>query len=671
MPIWYGGDYNPEQWPREVWDEDVQLMQRGGINLATVGVFSWAKLEPQEGEFDFEWLDTVLDKLHAGGIRVDLATATASPPPWLTHHYPEVLPQTAEGTRLHPGSRQQYCPSSPVYRRLAARLVTALAERYGEHSALEMWHINNEYGCHVSHCYCDVSAEAFRRWLMDKYASIERLNAAWGTAFWSQGYGSFAEIYPPRAAPTFKNPTQLLDFDRFSSDELLDCYRSELAILREVTPDIPATTNFMGFFKAADYWAWAEEVDVVSDDSYPDPADPASPAYGAMTRDLMRSLRGGAPWILMEQAPSAVNWRRQNAPKAPGQQRAWSYQSVARGADGILFFQWRQSVAGAEKFHSGLVPHAGTDTRIWREVEQLGRELRALDVVQGTSTPARVAMVFDWDSWWSIEQEAVPARLSYVQGVFAWYRELYERGVVVDFVRPEGELRGYDLVVVPCLFVATAAAASNLDDYVSAGGQLLVTYQSAITDENAHISAGGYLGGLQTTLGIRIEEFAPLATAGLFEEGAVGVGLAADATIGISGQVFGDADGLLWSEYLHLDGAEARAVFTSGALAGWPALTRNESGSGAAWYVATQPAGEACGALVEHLLGQAGIVTDGAVVAPGAEVVTRGELTFVINHTTEEITISAQGTDLLTGSRADGLSLGAQGVAILAAPGKD
>src|SRR3954453_3363753 len=417
MPIWYGGDYNPEQWPEEVWDEDVRLMRQAGVNPATVGVFAWAKLEPRDGEFDFGWLDRVLDGLHAGGVRVDLATATASPPAWLAKKHPEMLPVTVDGTTLWPGSRQHYCPSSPVYREHAVRLATALAERYGEHPALELWHVGNEYGCHVSRCYCDESAAAFRRWLEDKYGSVDALNEAWGTAFWSQRYDSFDEILPPRSAPSFPNPTQVLDFDRFSSDELLACYRAEVEALRRITPDVPITTNFMGFFKPVDYWKWAQEVDVISDDSYPDPADPDAAAYAAMSRDLMRSLRGGQPWILMEQAPSAVNWRQRNAPKAPGQMRAWSYQAVARGADGILFFQWRQSAAGAEKFHSGMVPHSGTDTRVWREIEELGQELASLsDSLAGTRvTGERAALVLDWDSWWAIEQPASPTSLPYLE----------------------------------------------------------------------------------------------------------------------------------------------------------------------------------------------------------------------------------------------------------------
>ncbi|MGI9821997.1 beta-galactosidase [Agromyces sp. Marseille-Q5079] len=666
MTIWYGGDYNPEQWPREVWDEDVTLMQRGGISLATVGVFSWARLEPRPGEYDFAWLDDVLDTLHAGGIRVDLATATASPPPWLAKRHPETLPVTEEGVRLAVGSRQQYCPSSPVYRDRARQLVTRLVERYAQHPALELWHVNNEYGCHVSHCYCEVSAAAFRTWLEAKYATIEELNRAWGTAFWSQHYDAFDEVEPPRAAPSFRNPTQLLDFDRFSSDELLACYRSEVEVIR-ATSEVPITTNFMGFFKPVDYWTWAREVDIVSDDTYPDPADPLSAPYAAMVRDLMRSLGDGAPWLLMEQSPSAVNWRPQNAAKAPGQMRAWSYQSVARGADGILFFQWRQSAAGSEKFHSGMVPHGGTDTRVWREIEQLGGELRRLSGdqvgLEGSRVPAQVAIALDWDSWWALEQPASPTNVSYLETLFAWHHALTSQGVTVDFVRADGDLSGYRLVVAPAHFVATDAQLENLASFADSGGTLVVGFGTAITDEHLHVRLGGYLGEpLRRTLGVWIEEFAPPAAPDLR---AVGGGAA--PSVALDGEVLGgSAAGSIWAEYVRVEDAATVATFADGALAGWPAVTRRGGDASAAWYVATLPEPDALRHLAARVLADAGVeLPPAAATGANLEVVRRGELVFVINHGAEDAELLLEGTDLLTGHPSQGAKLHPQGVAVI------
>ncbi|ANP72711.1 beta-galactosidase [Cryobacterium arcticum] len=667
MTIWYGGDYNPEQWPTNIWDEDVRLMNRAGVSLATVGVFSWARLEPRPGKYDFAWLDGVLDLLHAHGVRVDLATATASPPPWLALRHPETLPVTEEGVRMSVGSRQQYCPSSPVYRERARELVRRLVERYADHPALELWHVNNEYGCHISHCYCDVSAAAFRDWLRAKYGRIEELNRVWGTAFWSQRYDSFDEVSPPRAAPTFRNPTQLLDYDRFSNDELLACYRSEVAIIR-ARSTVPVTTNFMGFFKAVDYWAWAREVDIVSDDTYPDPADPDSPAYAAMVRDLMRSLGDGAPWLLMEQAPGAVNWRRRNAAKSPGQMRAWSFQCVARGADGILFFQWRQSAVGSEKFHSGLVPHGGTDTRVWREVEQLGRELAELSgrtgdaAIVGTRVPSSVAIALDWDSWWAIEQPASPTEVSYVRTLFAWHSALTSLGLTVDFVRADADLSGYRLVVVPAHFTATDSQVRNLAA-VAETGTLVVGFGTAITDENLHVRLGGYLGEpLRRALGVWIEEFAPPASPDLSNLGA-----GAPPELVLDGEVFGGpATGRVWAEYVRVEDAETVATFAEGALSGWPAVTRRGTGAGAGWYVATLPDPGALRRLAERIVRDAGL----DLPAPAArgdrvETVRRGGYVFVINHGAHEAEVLLDGTDALTGAPALGLKLAPQGVAVI------
>lgn len=637
MTIWFGGDYNPEQWAEPVWQEDVALMKEANVTMVTVGVFSWSWLEPEEGRFTFEWLDRALDTLHEAGIRVDLATATASPPPWLSHRYPDSLPVTELGVRLQRGSRQHYCPSSPDYRRLAARLAGEIARRYADHPALELWHINNEYGCHVSRCYCETSAAAFRRWLTAKYGTVENLNRAWGTAFWSQRYGSIDEVTVPSAAPAFRNPTQQLDFDRFSSEEILGIFREEAAAVRAVSPSVPITTNFMGFFKPLDYWAWAAELDVISDDCYPDPVDPDSPYLAAMTRDLMRSLADGKPWLLMEQAAGAVNWRPSNAAKPEGMMRAWSYQALARGADGILFFQWRQSDRGAERFHSAMLPHTGTESVSWRAVCELGAELQAIGRRLDAPTPARVAIMLDWDSWWSIEQPGLPSSIDYLEGVRAWYRTLYDAGVLVDFVNPRSDLARYDAVIVPTLFVATGEALQALATYAEGGGRLLVSYQSGITDEEGRLTPGGYLGPLASALGVRIDEFFPLPipASGATNE----VPLFAE-DLGLDG-----ATGTVWSERLLVTEAEVVVRFAGGPLDGMPAITRRATASGSAWYAATLPDPRTRTRLLEELLsGSSALAT--AVAVPGVEVVDRGRHRFVINQTSISSRVTIAGIEL-------------------------
>jgi len=568
--IHFGGDYNPEQWPETTWPEDIARMREAGVTMVSLGVFAWARIQPAENVFDFDWLDRVIGLLHEGGIAVDLATATASPPPWASVAYPEMLAQDENGAVYWPGSRQHYAPSSPHYRRLAAALVTRLAERYAAHPAVVLWHINNEYGCHLHQDFSDAARDAFRRWLADRYGTIDALNAAWGTMFWAQGYGSFDEIFPPRKAPYSHNPAQLLDFRRFSSDMLLECYRAEKAIIRAAGATQPVTTNFMGAFKPADYWAWAGEVDVISDDCYPDPNDPESFRAAAFQRDLMRSLKPDVPWLLMEQSSNALNWRPSNAPKAPGQMAALSLQAVARGADAVLFFQWRQSRVGAEKFHSAMLPHAGTGTRTWREIVGLGAELAELPALPAGAGDARVAIVFDWENWWAIENPDHPVVLDYLELVQRWYAALHRQHVQVDLVPASADpahLAGYRLVIAPQLYLLRADAAANLTAFVHAGGHLLVTAFSDVVDECDGFRAGGFLTQLGPLLGIGVDEFGALVP-----PGSAGPGQQ-EAPFEAPGGG-GPLTGTLLAEEIHLGGATVLSSFTDGRTLGMPARSR-------------------------------------------------------------------------------------------------
>jgi beta-galactosidase len=629
-------------------------MGEAGVNLVTVGVFSWGLLEPEPGRYEFGWLDRVLDLLAESGIFVDLATATASPPPWLAHRHPESLPETREGVRLWPGGRQHYCPSSQAYRRAAAALVERLAERYRDHPALALWHVNNEYGCHVAACYCDRSAEHFREWLRARYGALDALNDAWGTAFWSQHYGDWDEIHPPRAAPAWRNPSQELDWHRFCSDALLELFAMERGILERASPGVPITTNFMRFFKPSDYWKWAAQVDFTADDLYPDPGDPAGALERAAAADLMRSLRGGAPWLLMEQAPNAINSRHRNVPKPPGQMRFGSYASLARGADGIMFFQWRASKAGAEKFHSGMVPHAGTATRTWREVTELGTELARLDDVVGTRVPAEVAFVFDWESWWALEVPSKPSHdLLLLDQLAAWYRPFWERNLAVDFVPPDGDLSRYRLVVVPNLYLVTDAAGENLGRFAVGGGTLAVSFFSGIVDERDHIRLGGYPAPFREPLGIVVPEFRPHADGETVRATLDGATYSCD----------------LWSDWIELEGADVVAAFEDGWLADRPAVTRN----GSAWYLGTQLEAAGMDALVAKLVEASG-VRPPLDAPPGVEVVRReGDgraFLFLLNHGADEATVALGDgfRDALTGDECAGaVTLEPSGVAVLRA----
>ena len=636
--IAYGGDYNPEQWPVNVRLEDLELMKEAGVTFLSVGIFSWALLEPSEGQYNFGWLDEVMDNLAAHGIKVALATATAAPPAWLVRRHPEILPVTADGSVLGPGSRRHYTPSSAVYRRYASGITRVIAERYKNHPALALWHVDNELGCHVSEFYGAEDAAAFRAWLERRYGSIDALNAAWGTAFWSQNYGSFEEILPPGVAPSTLNPGQQLDFQRFNSWALMDYYRELVAVLREVTPGIPATTNLMASSatKALDYFDWAKDLDVIANDHYLVAADPERHIELAFSADLTRGIAGGDPWILMEHSTSAVNWQPRNQPKLPGEMLRNSLAHVARGADAVMFFQWRQSFAGSEKFHSAMVPHGGRDTRVWREVVGLGAALKRLAPVRGSRVESRVAIVFDYETWWASEIDSKPSEdVRYLDLLRAFHRSLFLRGVSVDMVHPSAPLEAYDLVLVCTLYAVSDADAANIASAASAGATVLVTYFSGIVDQNDHVRLGGYPGAFRDLLGIRVEEFHPL----------------------LAGSQLKLSDGgvsSIWSEHVHLAGAEAVQTFAEYPLEGVPSLTRHAAGSGTAWYLATFPDHDGIEALVDRLLAESGVAPAAAADA-GVELVRRradsgGSYVFAINHTRSAAAVEAVGIDLLTGS---------------------
>ncbi len=654
----YGADYNPEQWPEEVWEDDVRLMREAGVNLVSLGIFSWAKLEPRPGVHDFDWLDRIISLLYENGVMVNLATATASPPPWLATLHPESLPVTQNGVVLHPGARQHYCPSSAAYKERAAELVRLIADRYKDHPALAMWHVNNEYGCHVAECYCDASAIHFREWLRTRYGDLDTLNETWGTAFWSQRYGEWGEILPPRSAPTFANPTQQLDFRRFSSDALLELYEMEKEILREATADVPITTNFMGFFKPVDYWKWAPREDLVSDDSYPDPSDPEAHIVAAMSRDLMRSLGDGSPWVLMEQTTVRVNWRERNVPKRPNEMRLWSYGAVARGAEGIMFFQWRQSKAGAEKFHSAMVPHVRKeDSRSWSEVSRLGAELGTLDELLGARGTAETAILLDWESWWALELDSKPSTaVRMLERVYSFYKPLYEANVPVDFAHPGSDLSSYRLVIAPNLYLVTDESVDNIRRFVADGGTLLMSFFSGIVDGHDHIRLGGYPAPFRELLGLHIEDFVPMAA----EEGN-----------SLDTQDNGPFACGLWADLIHLEDAEPLASYTDDFYAGTPAVTLNVFGEGRAYYLGTRPEEQYVKLLLDRACEEAGVRAT-AEVPPGVDAVRRktedASFLFVLNHTKEavEVSLPGPGRDLLTGKEHDSnVVLGPFEVAVL------
>ncbi|WP_243061928.1 beta-galactosidase [Humibacter sp. RRB41] len=660
----FGGDYNPEQWDSAVWREDVDLMRRAGVNLVTVGVFAWAALEPEPGVFTFEWMDEVLDLLHSAGISVDLATPTMAPPAWLSQNFPETLPMMADGETFGFGNRLHYDPSSPVYRERAAIITRALAERYSGHPALAMWHISNEYG---PTAYNEQSSVAFRAWLQRRYGSLEALNDAWYTRFWSQTYTDWAQVDVPAVPRSWMNPARQLDFKRFVSDALLECFVAERDIVREYRDDIPVVTNFMRFYRNADYWKWAREEDAVALDIYPDPGDEDSWVSAALNFDLMRSLKG-EPWVLMEQAASAVSQWKVNNVKRPGMMRAGSYQAIAHGSDTVLYFQWRASRGGHERFHSAMLPHSGTASRTWGEVEALGNELPLIKDALGSSAPADVAVLFDWDAWWALtETHGLPRNdFDYPGLVTDHYRPLLEAHHAVDFVSFDSDLSRYRMLVIPNAYLVPDRFVEALTRYVEGGGVVVCSFFSGVVDETNQVRQPAYPGGLRTLIGGYIDEYLPARAGETFEVQFTGA-----ADDGAAGAVTAN----WWQDSVHVESATVRAVYASGLLQGRPAMLENTVGEGRVVYLGTrlEPA-----ALTRVLLGEAqrsgirALVTD---APPTVEATLREadgvSFLFLLNHSEShaaEVRLPFEGHDLLTGaSVTDAVTLGPLGVAVVRA----
>jgi len=644
----FGGDYNPEQWPESVWDEDVRLMREAGVTMVSAGIFSWALLQPAPGVYDFGWLDRNLDLLHDAGIRVDLGTPTVVPPAWFYRAHPDALPVTEDGVRLEFGSRGAICHSNADYRAAAANITTKLAERYGDHPALAMWHVHNEYGVPVSACYCESCAAHFRRWLEREYGTVDGVNEAWGTAFWGQHYAAFDEINPPRRTPTVGNPAQALDYRRFADATMRENFTAERDILHRLSPGVPVTTNFMTALSqcdSVDYWAWGREADLVTNDHYLITDGRRTHVNLAMAADLTRSVAGGAPWLLLEHSTSGVNWQPRNPAKAPGQMARNSLAHVARGSDGAMFFQWRQSRRGAEKFHSAMLPHGGTETRVFREVTELGAAIDSLAPVRGTRTEADAAVLWDWHSWWAQNLDWRPSEDHDArERADAYYEALYDHHLTVDFAHPEADLSRYPLVVVPALYLMTEAAGSNLREYVENGGTLVVSYFSGIVDEHDAVHEGPYPGALRDVLGLTVEEFSPLLRGERVRlDGPDGAGLDAD----------------VWTEFVVPRGAETVWTYADGLTAGRPAVTRHRLGEGTAWYVSTRLGAEGLATLLGRAAEDARIAPRGDLPRD-VEVVRRtgesGTFLFAINHTATDakVPLETPGTELLTGERAAG-----------------
>lgn len=652
--IWYGGDYNPDQWPEEVWDDDVRLMKKAGVNLVSVGIFSWAKIETSEGVYDFDWLDRIIDKLGAAGIAVDLASATASPPMWLTQAHPEVLWKDYRGDVCQPGARQHWRPTSPVFREYALKLCRAMAEHYKGNPYVVAWHVSNEYGCHNRFDYSEDAEHAFQQWCEERYGTIDAVNDAWGTAFWAQRMNDFSEIVPPRfiGDGNFMNPGKLLDFKRFSSDALKAFYIAERDTLAEITPDLPLTTNFMVSASGSvlDYDDWGDEVDFVSNDHYFIPGE-AHLDELAFSASLVDGIARKDPWFLMEHSTSAVNWREINYRKEPGQLVRDSLAHVAMGADAVCYFQWRQSKAGAEKFHSAMVPHAGEDSAVFRDVCELGADLNKLSdegILGSRLAKARVAVVFDYESEWATEHTATPTQhVHHVDEPLAWFRALADQGVTADVVPVRGAWDGYEMVVLPSVYLLSEETTRRVRDYVVGGGRLVVTYYTGISDEKDHVWLGGYPGSIRDVVGVRVEEFMPMGDdfTGVPDRLELSNGAVAHDIADVIGSVDGTATVLETFKddpWTGMDGA--------------PAIVAHTFGEGRSVYVGARLGRDGIALSLPEILDSLGMAeaggNDGRVLHVEREGADGSRFVFSFNRTHETVRVPVEG-EVVVSSFAD------------------
>lgn len=662
--ILYGGDYNPEQWPEEVWEEDMRMLKLAHIDIVTLNVFSWAMLQPDEDTYDFTKLDKIMNLVRENGMKVFMATSTGAHPAWMARKYPDVLRTMHNGARRKYGRRHNSCPNSPTYRKYAAALVEKLAQRYANYDNIVAWHVCNEYG---GMCYCDNCEKAFREWLKEKYGTIEELNRVWNMNFWSHTMYDWDDVVVPSllteefekdgTRTTFQGIS--LDYARFNSDSMLACYNMEKEILNKYTPDIPVTTNFMGMYKPLDYQKWSKSLDFAGWDNYPEYND--EPSDIAMRHDLMRGLKQGKPFALLEQTPSVNNWHDICKLKRPGVMRLWSYQAVAHGADTVMFFQMRRSLGACEKFHGAVIDHVGHEhTRVFREIAEMGEELenKIGDLTLGSRMDSKIAIVFDWDNWWASEFSAGPSKfINYCKEVKQYYKALYSMHHSVDFVSVEDDLSGYKLVIAPLLYMCKDGYDEKIRNYVEQGGTFITTYFSGYVDEHDLVVTGGYPGKLRDILGVWVEEIDAVPA----EE---------SNSFFYRGKQY---PATLACDLMHLEGAEELSSYDSDFYMGMPVLTKNVKGRGLAYYVGTRSSEEFYVAFLKDICEEMKIKA--VVDAPaGVEATLRksakGEFLFLLNHTQESLMIRMEqpGKDLLTGSRYEAgepLALLGAGVAII------
>lgn len=626
----YGGDYNPDQWTEETWPEDIKVFKKVDLNSATINIFSWAVLEPREGVYDFSKLDKIVQELSDANFDIVMGTATAAMPAWMFKKYPDIARVDYQGRRHVFGHRHNFCPNSKNYQRLDSELVEKLAQHYADNPHIVVWHVNNEYG---GNCYCGNCQNAFRDWLRNKYKTLGALNKAWNMNVWSHTIYDWDEIVVPNELGDAWGPESSetivaglsIDYLRFQSESLQNLFKMEKAVIKKYDPETPVTTNFHSLpNKMIDYQKWAKDQDIISYDSYPTYDAPAyKPAF---LYDLMRSLKH-QPFMLMESAPSQVNWQSYSPLKRPGQMAATELQAVAHGADTVQFFQLKQAVGGSEKFHSAIIAHSQrTDTRVFHELTDLGQKLKqAGSTILGSETKAKVAIIFDWSNFWSYEYvDGISQDLHYVDSILDYYRQFYERNIPTDVISVDDDFSQYDLVVAPVLYMVKTGLADKINAYVKNGGDFVTSYMSGMVNESDNVYLGGYPGPLKDVTGIWVEE-----------SDAVVPGHKTYVSLKDQNYEAG-----LVCDLIHPETAKVLAKYANEFYQGTAAITENQYGQGKAWYVGTKLDHAGLTQLFNHIVLAADIES---LVAAGNQLevtkrITKDgkELYFVLNMSNDE-----------------------------------
>ena len=656
----HGADYNPEQWPQEYWDRDMELMQQANCNEMTVGIFAWSTLEPREGEYDFSYLDTIIEKIGEAGGKVILATPSGARPRWLAEKYPEVLRVDAQGDREHIRGRHNHCPTSPVYREKVRAINEQLARRYGNNPTVIAWHISNEYS---GQCHCPLCQKAFQEYLKEKFhGDIGELNRAYWTTFWSHTYDRFDQIEPPGALTETGIHGLNLDWKRFITRQTISFIENEIAPIREHCPHLPVTTNMMYEFTDLDYHKVAQVLDFASWDSYPEwhnGDDTVIAQRAAFWHDVYRSLKQ-KPFLLMESTPSLVNWKPYNKPKAPGLDTLSSLQAVFHGSDSVQYFQWRKSRGSSEKLHGSVVGHDGTaDTRVFASVQRTGDVLRKMDRVAGTLTDAPVALILDWENLWALDdcQGYAQKDKKYFETLYSYHRVFWERGINCDIVASDAELSGYKLVIAPMLYLTSQATAENLRAFVAAGGTLYGTYMLGTVDENDLCHLGGIPGcGLNEVFGITAEEIDTLYP-----------GEVRHADLG--GKCHRLVD---YCETLRLRDAQVLCSYADGYYKDTPAVTCHSFGAGHAIYQACRDEGSLKEEILEQWLYKLGIHSEVLGTLPHGVTChsrTDGRFAYVflenyLDQAAPTVQLRQPMTDLITGETVERCALPPYGYGI-------